>query len=406
MAFTVYKQPNNFSPVFNQVITKVLDDEYTRPDYKYVFDIYSSGSFITQTKMFPRPDGTCILDLQDVLSQYIYLTPNKTLIGAQSSSIGTIIQYDVRYGAEYSSGSITPEYHGYNTGSFKYAWGGCANFSESVDLSSWVRQFEPTGYSQDRKILSELMQTQSLYVTDYRNLTFFTHNILSNQPTVTPIPSVNRVYVTTDSGKTYYKSFTIDTKQESKIFNFGLGVPQLNALTWTSGSSESINLLNDSKLYVQLASGSTLVSEQICYNLKNVDCLKYDHYQVSWYNKWGAYSYANLDGVYFKRLNTKKTLYNTIPEIDRNDTGRETKVVSNIAVQSWEFFTNWLDNQQEIDMYNDIITSPEVYIIDKSNNYVPVIVSDGEYDIQNKKISKLVQFRIVFDEAFKTPTRR
>ena len=141
---------------------------------------------------------------------------------------------------------------------------------------------------------------------------------------------------------------------------------------------------------------------------------EFDLIQIAFLNKYGAFEYmtfalVNKRTIKVNRKKYKKVLaYNYIMG-DRGNTIFDMNVTEELTLNS-----DWLNDEEAL-LVSDLISSPEVYIIQQypSNSstwtinnvkYLPVIVTTDSYTIKNTLNDQLFNFTLMVEMAFNTYT--
>lgn len=149
-------------------------------------------------------------------------------------------------------------------------------------------------------------------------------------------------------------------------------------------------------------------SEFYHFTLQEDDCI-YENVRLTYMNRKGAWDYMNFTkkstrttditrsnfkqfyGHYPNTLNDKTNpAYNTW---DYGAYSGGTKTYNVNAIVNVEANTNWLTESDALHM-EELFTSPDVYMQNENNEYIPVVVTEKDYVRQTKANDKLIQYII------------
>ena len=74
--------------------------------------------------------------------------------------------------------------------------------------------------------------------------------------------------------------------------------------------------------------------------------------------------------------------------------------------------TDWVENQGNIREIEDMIISPQIYLVEdridgiKNPVYIPVVLKDTTHQIWDKNQDRLIQYEFEFEEGYNKPTLR
>lgn len=403
MPFTVTTQPLAYSPAYNQLDYVVYDSTYAAyADFKYIFDLYIDGTLVNTTKLYPRNGGYCIYNPNKIIQDYISAAYNPSLINYSIANTVELVEYYVVFKVEYIVAGTETTYTRL-TGDTKMAWNAAATFLDSANLSTYVAKFEPavTGSIE----FLNIKETDHINILDneYRNASMI-------YKTSTGAYYINQVFVETSSGKQYTNpiSYTGSTKLVD-IMHFGVGVPQLNAITWDqivlpAGVDAIIKASEDTWYTVkfQYVTGGTPdvidIMKPLKFYLKDHSCQKNNVYTLAYQSPNGGFGHVPVYARNDFSLNVAKQTYksNIINPVGNN---REHVVFNNQAQRGVIANTNWLTTQEQIEEVMDCIASPRVYLV-YGTLEIPVNINDSTYKHAQKKYDKMVQYTLEITYAF------
>ena len=71
MAITILLEPQEFQPVYNEVITVLSSTNSGQPNFQYVIDVNVDGVNTSRIKVTPNPDGYGVVDLHKHLESFV-----------------------------------------------------------------------------------------------------------------------------------------------------------------------------------------------------------------------------------------------------------------------------------------------------------------------------------------------
>jgi hypothetical protein len=106
MITQVYYRPSYLQGAYNPIVWSVASDKILEVDFKYVFDVYIDGVFVTRLKQRPNPSGAGMIDVSTLVQGYLKIgQPN----GAWTQGETTI---DTAQGFAYQdNGSLSIHVH-------------------------------------------------------------------------------------------------------------------------------------------------------------------------------------------------------------------------------------------------------------------------------------------------------
>lgn len=125
----------------------------------------------------------------------------------------------------------------------------------------------------------------------------------------------------------------------------------------------------------------------------------YTNVRVAYMNRLGAFEYLNFNYDSKRTASISRTEYKQILPWNYTIGMRGTSILSQKVEESYQLSTNWL-TQYDYQYYSELLTSPEVYIIDDMGRYYPVIVVDSSYEYKTTLRDKLFNLVINVRNAY------
>lgn len=140
------------------------------------------------------------------------------------------------------------------------------------------------------------------------------------------------------------------------------------------------------------------------------DCSKYETYRFMWLNRLGAFDYFNFrkrsDNKYTVEKSSYETMLGSYDGVNYGyNIGDAGKVVNNVKItENVTVYSDWV-NEATSEWLFELISSPEVYVLDGENKY-PVIITTNEYIPGKRANEKLFNLKLEFDYAFEKIAQR
>ena len=429
--------------------------------FKYFADLsidLVGGAFAIRVKFSPNSTGNGIINLSNILEQYVssdnlgsyqsgVQSSFKGIHAAQGSempihcidklSLNTknAQRLNIVWGEEYSVNSLDAptEFPNQLYSSDYMFWNGVAYNNEQdlasgeygINLSNWAG----TNYIINN-IQSEMLTDappgdnistgQLIGEYDYATLSFI-NGFLSVGHSK---PDSYKVEFFNDSGTLLSSNFvninnanggynsTSDTSlQVSYYLQQYIGVGPANFL----GAGITVPTTWSTYEVKLLTSGAT-VSRVYKYKRRDADCKGFEKIRLTWLNKNGVWDYYNFTKKNTRATNINRKEYNAIKGDWNSSTytkygyERGRGVLNTSATETISLNSDWFNNDTEAAWIEQLFISPEVYILNDYNvhdsapaNYgeymTPVIVTNKSYDKYTRANDKLAQYEIDIEYA-------
>lgn len=330
-----------------------------------------------------------------------------------------------------------------------YVWRAAAEFQDARKIWEYENDFEfdiYTQYNPDHpKFLGPKVEgfdyannvEKSHYVGDpnffrsrykvsmntIRTVSFFTYGY-----TAAPIGAITDVIVVWCYDRNFIKTkeFTWNNPDANiysissfskKVSQFPCGPANLNNVPWSNiilVNGATLNYIDPSedKYYVIFThAGYDLYEEWGIRPIPfEIVCNEYDTYDILYKTREGGWWQIRADRKSFRETTVNTSVkYNTwgrgahqlVPNSKRFKQTVHTDADGTITVN-----TDWLNSQYFIEEIEDMIVSPQIYLIKEGTApvYIPVVLKDSTHKIWNKNQEKLIQYEFEFEEAYKKAT--
>lgn len=296
---------------------------------------------------------------------------------------------------------------------YAFAFNGALTYEDylSWNASQWV-PFGSTSH-----FLTNAPKTQKIKIDEYATLSFFNGNYLGG---------LNGDYVriaTYNKNGTFIQFYDIinpfnnSTNEDEQRADVGIGPVNLSNLTsfdvYATGTTFPPNFNNIGSYTVNLGDSGSVApySETITFIIDDNCCL-YDEFRFAWLNRKGGFDYFTFTQRSDKKSTTTKDMFDKkLGRITSGDwnysIGDRGSTIFNVnSRDSYVVNSNWL-TQAEATWLNELMSSPEVYWIKKTDNKAyPIIVTNQEYIEGNENNDFLFMVTITFEMSFSSSIQR
>jgi hypothetical protein len=252
------------------------------------------------------------------------------------------------------------------------------NFSATYLLSGSTSEFL-TPYSGIREIGTNEPYT---FTGIYKNSTYYTVNVYDSSNALLGTSNVNTTF-TTVNGCNPAIIIPVGTSNLSSIFS-----------SYPTAARYTIQMFN----------GGTPNSR--IYEFKIVNkCSIYPTYYLTWLNSRGGFDSFTLN---YKSVLTDNIKRDTFSKIIRPNytLGTRSETVLNVDSNTSILLNTNFINERYSALLMDVMNSDEVYLIDSSNNIIPVVVTVDKPIYQTSVNNRLVQYRVTANYAFDNVRQR
>lgn len=404
MAISLYQQPDTVTPAYNDMFYLVDSTNKTQANFKYIFDVWYDGAFKHRFKVPPRPDGYGVLNVARIIESLVtYDIEALTDFGIleNPNSYKNIV---LKFGEEY--GSTLVEYPNLAASNVVTAFNASLEFLEYPDYSQAAYALSDS----TKKFLTNAPASVDIHTGQNAWLHFYS----------TSAANVNRAIIKTyDTSGSLLNTFKVanNFSSASGFFRIGTGAIQLNQIDagdLISGSQPIIDGTVKSYTINIAKSTDVATSETKTYSIVDANC-KYNNYRLHWLNKLGGFDSFNFDLVSKKRTSIQRKSFKKVAgsvalvlgspnffysKDDRGDTIYDSTYKRNVLITS-----NWVSDEVAT-WLEELFTSPEVYYENSSNELIPVIINNSEYEEKKKANIKLLNYEIDISFAHSNERQR
>ena len=341
MAITVLQQPTSPNVTGTNLIYTVSSSNVPQFQYRYVVDLYESGSATRLTRFkYPQNSyGTCNVDLARPLDDYLDHDYNWKINNSSSfdNSVKTFtIQFGEEYGTSYSSSVTTFT---------NQASASIEVFQGNVYPSEFTNGFNWTS----QPILSNSPATQSFNADDYLTVSVYDSDV---------------------SVKYYLTGSLTATKNYVSTGSFSaIPISPLNIGLYSESDAITLDVTGSSKRYEL---------NNFCFNEKQ---------RLAFTNKFGLWDYYNIYMPTLKSTNIDRKVYSR-DRVNLNDriatfnvSNRGDKQYYTEYTDTFEITTETLsakDSQWLVELFE----SDDVYI-QSGSNFIPINITNTQEQVIN-----------------------
>ncbi len=373
---------------------KTASNSYVRYAVTYGFEEDPQLSFISTSNesgflglSFSSAHNLLVNDVILIAKDNNQINPEYNGTTSITSVVSTIgIKTDKVFGVTSSneSGEITDLIRIEGTSSVLYGLNSTRQYSElNVDYINTYLMTHTNSHYLNNWTFNNLNDSKSVFITNYETISLLVDNTLGTFSGII-VSSINQAGTVIQS-VTYSYSIVSAFKRA----DFGVGPMNL-----TSGPS-----LTNVWGYTVNAYGTAGIYATMTYQLVS-NCSPWTNFRVAWLNRQGGFDYFNFNWKSSNTENVESSIYKK--ELDYNYTigDRQDTVLSNKTSETWTISTDFITENEAI-WLKQLISSPEVYIIDEVNQLsYPIIVNTKSYTIKTKIMDKLFSFSIDFKYAY------
>jgi hypothetical protein len=372
MALTIYQEPQDYTPAYNEQTILALSNQIAIADFKYVVTVQVNGGTIYTYNVLQRPDGYLVFDAMEIVKNYITRDyfDTTTYVGLATGKSASVV-VTVK---EYYSGAI----HGTHVTSY-IAYDACF---DDYDF----RQYSYASYVSDSST-ARLLSPQTTEF-NYPELKIDVKNDVWIHFFNYYYDSIDiNVY---DSTSTLLGGFSIGLTPDINMWYANIGYTTLQRFGYTPQDGYTIE--------IDFITGTTsyLSTSLTFYDL----CTRHKKYAIQYLKRNGNINVFNFEflsqetinkKVNNVRLNPKRLMVG--PSYGSNNWDREVNTVSTLTTKQITLNTNWITESQS-DQLQELFDSPIVWLCYNAE-YIPVSITDTSYKINKTVNDKLFNYTIV-----------
>lgn len=425
MAVTIQLQPSTPNISGTNLVYTLLSTKSSLPQFRYVIDIYESGSsnYITTLKTYPNLHSVGNIDVARTLGDYLNTQEDwKNIVNPSSGSI--MKTFDLRFGEEYSNnyseattiytgstpnylsifpGDLDPRYKdGYNFLSSRFAGPLSGYDSADTNLTN-----DPLKLNAERWIYPYAAKPigKDDYETDY-----YLNRINGNY-----ISSVGvKLY---DSNLVFSASYqdTYTGSLQNDLYTIGTGPKNIGAQHSAFSSSFAsgdwsyyeikIGYNNEQADEIYKAYINEELSEDAISSTPYLTTLPQNGCNLktrfAFINKFGVWDYYSIFNPVSRNTGVDKKTYTKVSVGYQNEialydaSNRGEKQYQTSYTDDYSVNTDYLDENMS-QWIQELLESPNVFI-QEGDDFIPIIITNSSYRVNNNsERNKLSQYIISF----------
>ena len=386
MSYTILNQPTSPNGTITNLVYTVSSSLATQPQFRYVADIYESGSsdLLTRIKAYPNDFETGVFDVAHILNDYaygglwgMYSTPN----AAHDQT--AIKNYHIEFGEEYA-----PSLSGSATIYTASATTDIAVFPAVVEPNAGSWNFPSASYLDTNPLLSNSPyytedNPKPINFNDYEVVNILFYGQLQGSPQLVI------------DGTSYFIPRSLPSDTEYHVFNIPVG-PQ--------------NYKNNATIYNNFANGFTNVEIRVAldgdivkYYFVNAENCNYEPTRFMFINKFGVWEFYTVNYPQNKSTSVDRSNYTSTavnynsanPQYDISRRGM-TQYYTNYT-DRYQVTTDWLTTD-EANWLTELIESPNVGVWNSTTEqFIPANITNGNYTWKtNPRGQKVFQYTIEY----------
>jgi hypothetical protein len=394
MALTIYNTPNEYAPVYNQMIYTLSSTNSSQDNFRFIADIYVNGSSdYTRLEVGKNPTNSYgTFDVSGIIQNFLTrdYEDNTTTFKQCGNSIAS---YIVQFGEQYGASSGITSYPNL-TNSSGYCFNGVFDSNEFLD-------FTTNKYTATNSSTILLSDCPKIYtrVGEKLNLGFMTRTVYKAYYLLIKTYTNEGTLQNSVSILNPYNS--ISNRQDRSI-NINVSYDWLTSLTTgdlASGTAPFINTLTYYYTVEMTEDNFDSVTESRKIYI-DAYCSKYEPIRFKFMNNYGKYDYFTFTGAKTKTTNIKRNTYKSNPNqwsgtnYSYSRTSRGLSQYETILDDTITINSDWI-TEYESAWLEQLVTSPDVYIYDGSN-LVSVNITNASYDTKYEASQQLFNLVISF----------
>lgn len=389
MALSVLKQPDQYSPAYNDLIYVVSSTNKAQTNFNYIASLYIGSDVIT-LKAAPDPAyGSGVFNFGRIVESYLTKDIDISIYGFQLNQ-NSNKSYYVKFGEEYGASSGVTQYPNLVTSETRYAWNGIIDFlpfqsysQNGYLLDTSTRSFNSSG----TQYLEQGQNAWQYYAA--KDVTY------GNTMSILTYSAANVLIGAYSIDNPYQTSGVIS----HHFVRVGVGTKDLNNSTLSSGSQPVITDSVD-HYFIRIGSGATYR-----YNILSPDC-KYITYRLHYLNQLGAFDSFNFTKVTTQDTDIVRSKFKAptggltsastygYSKSDRQDKSFFTSLKDGIKLKS-----DWLSDDQSTQL-RELVESPEIYLQDPIHGLIAITCTDSKFTPKNSLNNKMFNLELNIEYTF------
>lgn len=317
----------------------------------------------------PQYDGTC-----SVVS-----VPNAYSIKTDKVFSSTLLAGE--------SGYVINHYRIAGTVSGFYTWNGTRQYDERTkNFSQYLiaTQSGSTGAFLTNLYNTTANKAKPVKLDDYETLSLCLNT--------TPLGPYYLYVNTFNASGTLLNTYTCGTVSAGNTYRrLEVGIGPMNL--------PSVNFTNVDYYRVYIANASYVVSEYRFYKI-DTQCSNYDKQRLVFLNRMGGFDYFNFTLDTKRSVGISRTEYEKMLAYNYTVGDRGKTILAQKAEVKMTMNSNWI-TENESTWLEELLTSPDVYILTTNNTKLPIIITDTSYEVKtylrNQVFNLILNYKFAYD---------
>lgn len=388
MAISIHQQPQLFTPAGNDMTYAVSSTNIAQTNFKYIFDVYINGSFVTRELRSQHPTyGTGVMDIKKLVSPSITSDFSITNTNGIVKNTNSFVTVQVKCGEQFGPSSGITNFLNLTNSDTIYAFAGSIKTLDFVDwdYTDYYGSAQHTGLFLTNRSRTKhyIKQSQNDWLSAYTNSSGNLYTVVGE---------------TFDYNGNSIQNFDFTSPYQAlsntddRFIKFASGW-NLNDITTLNSGTQPILSAGVKYFIMQItdvASGAateliTTYIEQSCnwgteYDLHFQNALGFQ--ETFRFTKWTTKTEE------YDRRNFKKPTgtYGTNSfTVSKSDRGWET--YHSKTANRWILRSDWI-NDEMIPWIGELISTKQAYI-DINGELIPVIIENTNYEQITKQTNQL-----------------
>jgi hypothetical protein len=411
MAITIFNYPlggASITMAHNPVEFVVSSDNTAEQNFKYIADLTWTGQ-ATPIRYIQGADptnGYCRFDLSSVLRNVVTFDPP---VGATNDFYDCANSYTtltVNFGEQYGPSSAITNYPNLITEG-QYVWNACIPINRWWNGQTQITDIYPIK-DNDRKFLTDYpfrVQGNGIKIcyNDFHYLYFLQDGASDDVYQVK-----FELYKNGNIWNTIYWECPSTVDNTHPVGRIGVGPKNLqnsgSELNYTSAQSPCID--EDVEYYsvVLLDDKANELTETLFFSIE-CECTWENPYRLCFLNSVGGYDFFNFNWNSKKTSSYEKSYFKRKAwvwdgtSVSYGSHNRGKVQYSTIATDKLQLTSGWI-TEEESTWLEELISSPDVYIIDNSTGILTAVtVSDTQYDYKTLEYDQLFNLTVTLEFA-------
>lgn len=386
MSLTVYQQPQAYTPAYNAQTFTAKSNQIAISDFKYIVTVQINGGTIFTFNILQRPDGYLVYDPIELVKNYIsrnYFDPITIVTCEYANGKSCAVEVKIK---EFYTNAIQ------STTTINYiAWDACLS---DIDFRNY---------------------NYLNYISNGVTVKLLSNNVLEfNNPE-------NKVDIKNDIWLHFFRNSC--DKVVLRVFNelsvlqgtINLTIPTTNQyiyyvnVGYTTLKSNGYNCKDGWSVEIDIVNGVTTYLATF-YKIEDI-CSKNKKYTLQYLKRNGNINRFNFFLVSEETANKKNNTVRLNPSKIVNNVyqskqyDREKYVVSTEITKSIKLNTNWITESQS-EALSELWDSPLVWLVNESNEYIPVTITDTQYKYDKHINSALFNYSVTCEYGIQETRQR